>query len=261
MRSPPFYLLLVALVPLATSAAPLAGCVGPFDEDDEPRDYPGECGPRPRPECPDTYWYCTSGGEWYYGGDGLCGACPTLAPSEGELCDDVGDKCVYALPTCGPEAEVTWRCADTGWKRAGDTCPPPCPDALPLAGSDCEGWSEAVCTFPVDAGCGETAATATCASGGGTSPLTWQVALASPCAACASSDPAICTASACRWLEPGCGEEAAVIPGCYPLEDCTAATCAPELQCATVSVDPCWSWLCDACHQPAAVCTPAIGGG
>jgi hypothetical protein len=249
---------IAALALLAATAMSVAGCGKDlFASDDEPMDgYPVACEARPDDGCPDKYWTCMDG-NWLYSGDGLCGACPALEPAEGQLCDDEGGACKYTSDLdCGPQVEVRWRCDPTGWTRVGDNCPPPCPDALPLAGSDCEGWSEAVCTFPVDAGCGATTATASCASLSGTPPVTWQVELASPCAACTAAEPEACAASACRWLEPGCGDEPAVVAGCYPLDDCTTESCGADLECSTVSVDPCWSFLCEACHEPAAVCTP-----
>jgi hypothetical protein len=255
-------------------ALPLAlawGCGSVNNNDDDVAggdDDGGECGPRPDAgECPDSFWECT-GGEWVFVGEGTCGSCPANAPAAGAPCDQVGVACPYPAQQteCGPPGgEVIWKCTAAGWAEADKRCtlPVECPPSLPLHGGDCTEWPNAVaCTFTVETGCGQSTAYAQCLPSEPEQPTpTWNVQLTETCGQCtAVANPEACLASGCRWLEPGCGDAEPVEAGCYDSADCTPETCGEDAECVPVTTNPCWSAPCNACHAPALVCMPGMGG-
>lgn len=227
----------------------------------------GSCGPRPDAgECPDTDWMCAHG-EWVYLGDGPCGACPPAMPNSGDPCDSLGISCPYESQQteCGPPGgQVTFQCTDSGWAQLGQRCtlPAECPAQKPDNGTDCSDWPNAVtCLYSVETACGPTAVYASCVPSGEPS-LAWFSELPEQVCPCHELTTAeACGASQCRWLEPGCGDDPPVQAGCYDFADCVPNNCDAGAECVTVSTDPCWDTLCNACDAPAAVCLASTDGG
>lgn len=250
----------VGFTTLAFSLGACGSTVIGGDGDDDPQTCEGQ--PRPLSDgwCPPA-WSCVDG-EWVDTA-GACPqpTCPMNRPGDGESCELIGQSCFYEeLVDCGGGGgTVTATCTEEGWQTAWPRCQPPleCPTELPEAGTDCTGWDYAYyCQFAVQKSCGEVYAVAACnyVDGG----MLWDVQIPQNCGGCADHVGADgCEADgACRWLVPGCSENPLPTAGCFPKDDCTTTGCTDAQVCATVTVDPCWDSLCEACGASASVCLP-----
>jgi len=202
--------------------------------------YEGTCNPPPPEECP-------------------------LDPPWSGTCWDASLTCEYQ-DACGQW--FSFSCNGTTW-IAGEppfSCnpPPPCPGEIPIEGSECfatpGGFPEG-CSYLVETACGPTEIFPTCV-GDANGYFFWDYGGAS-CTPmvpdCASyTDPALCEYdTTCRWLEPGCASDPSEIPapqGCFPIDDCTANSCAMGTTCTQVVENPCWNSLCDGCGAYASIC-------
>ena len=199
--------------------------------------------------------------------DGDCSACPTAQPEADTDCAIVGLECDYGDATpCADEPAHRATCGeDNKWQVEfmGSTCnpppPPPCPETLPVAGELCEvdadGFTPMGCSYTVTTPCGEQQVTPSCVAEQGQAPV-WLVEVTS-CqgdpSACNSYDhPNLCAADdACRWLQPGCGEEVTAFDeGCFAKIDCSD-DCDAGMSCLTVLHGA-------ACEDEAQLCLPSI---
>jgi hypothetical protein len=191
--------------------------------------------------------------------------CPELEPSDGTACPSLGQICQYEYETgeCDEEGDYyteSVQCTAQGWTTISSYCMPlpECPEAPPVAGSDCTGWEDSYwCDYPFETACGESWMSAWCEWDG--TGMTWQSEMVDSCASCAElGSAALCAAAeACRWLEPGCGESPLGVAGCFPAADCQPEGCGEGESCQSVSVDPCWLASCNTCSADASVCLPA----
>jgi len=220
----------------------------------------GECGEPPPPSggyCPPS-WECIDGVWQDMAGDCPQPACPEQVPAWGSPCDLIGQTCNYDEVDCGGGTFA--ECTASGWEVYESFCSPPieCPDEAPIAGASCEGWDEAWdCYYAVTSSCGETSMYAYC----DTASYTWSVDMPETCDGCAYDTAGGCHADlACRWLVPGCGENPVPFEHCAPDDGCTADSCGPNEVCTTVSIDPCWAWLCNSCSEDVNTCLPPLVG-
>jgi hypothetical protein len=218
----------------------------------------------PKPEVPPGTWcppsYQCVDGEWVDTA-GACPepTCPGAKPESGSACQAVGQVCTYEEDVpCGPLEQVSAVCTQNGWQVTTNYCSPEpiCPDALPVVGTDCTGWTEAFgCMYPVQTPCGEQFAFIDCTITPEGS--TWTLTGGPSCGMCdgygAEADCG--TDSSCQWLHPGC-EGTPIETGCYPKQGCDVAPCADTFTCVETNYDPCYGQLCDACGAPYFTCVP-----
>lgn len=256
----------VRLSPLALlTILSAAACGSTVSGSDDGDDGPGDCGEAPPlgmiKDCPQT-WVCIDG-EWMDTAGACPDPCPPSQPADGETCPYPGTSCDYDDEfDCGGGGTVTSTCTEEGWVSMTLFCQPEpeCPDELPLNGAGCDGWDFAYyCAYDVETSCGIVQASASCdfVEAG----PTWSVQLLDGCPSCDAHFTAeTCDANpACQWLEPGCGDPALAIAGCFPAEPCTADSCDEGETCIGVVIDPCWKTLCNACGEERDVCEPVEG--
>lgn len=203
-------------------------------------------------------------------GGGGSTPCPPTTPPYGNPCS--GDSvCAYDAG-CGDTETAS--CIDDAWQIESDaieSCnpPAPCPEEVPVEGEYCNddgGFGGPYnCQFTVDTPCGAQAIVANCTDHPQRDWTVWRFeaeSCTSTAADCASYvSESLCGAdTACRWLAPACGDPEKFVPGaCYPIDDCTAESCAPSELCTAVTHDPCWGIeACEAgCTADASICQPA----
>lgn len=218
---------------------------------------------------------CTEG-SWEVEYSGTCnppppGECPEELPFELDNCSEPM-SCDYQ-DECGQDIQATCDGSEWSVSEPMESCnpPAPCPQDLPAMGSLCEeefGPPEG-CSWEAETSCGPATVTGECSPDEDGSGYVWELT-APPCTpevpACSQYENAgLCDAdTTCRWLVPGCSEEPkpeGFATGCYPIDNCTAESCGEDSECTSVSYNPCWNELCDACGADARICLPFMGGG
>lgn len=155
-----------------------------------------------------------------------------------------------------------------------DACPPDwacnppmptCPEEAPDEGANCEPAS-APCSYDLDTACGPKNIRVDCETDVGSETASWHYeppVCAPTTPACGTYEvPSLCNAdTTCRWLTPGCDDPmlTAFEAGCYPIDDCTAASCGANAVCTDVSYNPCFQSTCEACGAPASLCIAQDG--
>ncbi len=211
--------------------------------------------------------------------------CPQTAPEDGENCSwfvaglecNYDIECGFETATC--EADRSWKVVETKNLSCYPHFPPyfsvPCPDALPKTGDDCSVGDFELppenCSYAVPTSCGEQTVEPTCnaVEDGGATTHVWIVeppTCSGEETACKDYDhPDLCAAdSACRYLRPGCAEEAeqAAPEGCFPATNCEDDTlCDTNETCTNVVSNPCPALIpgepvCGACGSEESVCLP-----
>lgn len=236
---------------------------------DETCTYPDECNLEIVASCTD--------GSWELEYTGTCNPpppeeCPVEPPNDLESCGEPME-CQYQ-DECGQDFSASCDGANWSVSEPLESCnpPPPCPQAMPAEGSPCveEFGTPQDCSWVAQTACGPAEVTGTCIpdqlDGVG---YNWQLTAPSctpEVPLCSQYDNAgLCDAdTTCRWLVPGCSEEPkpeGFATGCYPIANCTADSCGEDAECTSVSYNPCWNELCDACGADASICLPTMGGG
>jgi hypothetical protein len=195
--------------------------------------------------------------------------CPEAEPTEGAACPS-GLVCTYeaGMGECG-SSERVYTCEEGAWSPArANRCSPPqveCPEAEPEPQSACDPLLEGrTCEYDSGFDCGPGSFAYTCEGGVWSDPMVPRCGLP-PCRD--NADREECVANGCRWLEPGCGDEATpALPaaGCFELDPCAGSGCLfAEEVCSTVVVVPECAFEengCDACGAQTSVCLPATLG-
>lgn len=206
------------------------------------------------------------------------GVCPKTSPKEGDNCARFveGLACDYAIEcerweraTCGQDA--TWT-VESGINSCNPPAPKPCPETLPKTGDDCSpsGFEDIPvgCSYTVTTSCGEQQLAPSCKSVAEAGDMTHVWVVEAPScsgqqAACEDYEhPDLCAAdSACRYLRPGCAEEAqqAAPEGCFAATNCEDNSCAAGETCTTVVNNPCPELIpgeatCGACGSDVSIC-------
>lgn len=192
-----------------------------------------------------------TGGNSTCAGQMVCDPCPPICDGNGNVtgCDC---SCSDEPPTCdlgeAPSCSVigTWMC------QPGD-----CPTSEPVVGEACD-TDGLTCSYDVEVDCGDqTTSLYACEDGAWAARSNRCQPM--PCREWTSSDD--CQAGGCRWLEPGCDDDALPAAGCFEEFDCDEGSCPfGNDVCMTVSVDPCWDADCRACSEQVSVCVEQAGG-
>ncbi len=145
-----------------------------------------------------------------------------------------------------------------GGAGTGGSDPLPCPADKPLDQSPCAGFEDGrTCEYVSDPPCPEFAVGAVCDG------ELWNISEPEcnpppPLLGCEMhGDPNLCDDDpSCRWIVPGCGDNALDQARCFPAVGCDQdpLSCTDAEICAEVSHHPCWGSTCQACHMSVFLC-------